>query len=73
MCRLLVCERIPVDSLVELWLPMDLLAATTVVLEVLLLLLLPSPLWSPLLVVVACPAATVPAERGILGDFPMDT
>ncbi len=48
---------------------MDLLDETATVLDD---LLLPSPLWSPLLVVVAWPAAAVLAESEILIDFPMD-
>jgi len=44
---------------------MNLLAETAMVLDG---LLLPSPLWSPLLVVVAWPTATVLAEREILAN-----
>jgi len=48
---------------------MDLLDETATVLDD---LLLPSPLWSPLLVVVAWPAATALAASEILVDFPVD-
>lgn len=48
---------------------MDLLADTIMVLDD---LLLPSPLWSPLLLLVAWPAETVLAEKEILVNFSMD-
>jgi len=65
-------SKFPTVTRVELGLPVDLLAETIVVLELLLLLLLlllPSPLWSPLLVLVVWPAETVPAGREILAKL----